>query len=124
MDEKHGEALPLILLASCSLLFILYNPFQQQEADKDSDETIQAVLQFVEGVGEVKAYLHYDNERESGGLFRDYFETEGQKKITGVLIVAEGAGNAQIKKLIKDAVADVLQIAPHRIVVVPMKKEE
>jgi stage III sporulation protein AG len=43
-------------------------------------------------------------------------------KIRGVVVVAKGAENATVKKLISDAVERGLEVPAHRISVVPRKQ--
>lgn len=44
-------------------------------------------------------------------------------KVRGVVVVAKGAENATVKKLISDAVERGLDVPPHRISVVPRKQQ-
>ncbi len=48
---------------------------------------------------------------------------EKAPQVLGVLVVADGAGNAAVKERLTDATATLLNISPHQIRVVPRKEE-
>lgn len=48
---------------------------------------------------------------------------EKAPEILGVLVVAEGAGNASVKEELSDATATLLDISPHQVRVLPRKGE-
>ncbi|WP_397539258.1 hypothetical protein [Rummeliibacillus pycnus] len=47
-----------------------------------------------------------------------------QQKVTGVLVVAEGADSITVKNDLVTVLSSVLEIPTHRIVVRPMEKKE
>ena len=59
--------------------------------------------------------------KNSDGTY-PYTHSGSYPKITGAIIVAEGADSPVIKAYIIDAVKAVLNIAPHKIVVLPKSK--
>lgn len=44
--------------------------------------------------------------------------------VAGVLVVAEGVENVQVKAWVVEAVSRVLDVAPHRVSVMPKKMKE
>ena len=124
-DEANGEVLPLILLAICTFIFLFLNQSDRQEESTDTNNTLQTILRTVDGVGDVRVYLHYENNKGTGNFFDTYFEPSSSvQKVTGVLVVAEGAKDDRVKRLLIETIANVLQVSSHRIVVVPMNSKE
>jgi len=124
-NEANGEVLPLILLAICTFIFLFLNQSDRQEESTDTNNTLESILRTVDGVGDVKVYLHYDNNKGTGSFLDTYFEpSTSVQTVTGVLVVAEGAKDEPIKRLLIETIADVLQVSSHRIVVVPMNLKE
>ena len=124
-NEANGEVLPLILLAICTFIFLLLNQSDRQEESTDTNNTLQSILRTVDGVGDVRVYLHYENNKGTGNFFDNYFEPNtSSQTVTGVLVVAEGAKDERVKRLLIETIANVLQVSSHRIVVVPMNSKE
>ena len=124
-NEANGEVLPLILLAICTFIFLFLNQSDRQEESTDTNNTLQSILRTVDGVGDVRVYLHYENNKGTGSFFDTYFEPSSSvQKVTGVLVVAEGAKDERVKRLLIETIANVLQVSSHRIVVVPMNLKE
>ncbi|GAF16583.1 stage III sporulation protein AG [Bacillus sp. JCM 19046] len=44
--------------------------------------------------------------------------------VAGVLVVAEGVDNVQVRAWVVEAVSRLLDVAPHRVSVLPKKLEE
>ena len=124
-NEANGEVLPLILLAICTFIFLFLNQSDRQEESTDTNNTLESILRTVDGVGDVKVYLHYDNNKGTGSFLDTYFEpSTSVQTVTGVLVVAEGAKDERTKRLLIETIANVLQVSSHRIVVVPMNLKE
>ena len=124
-NEANGEVLPLILLAICTFIFLFLNQSDRQEESTDTNNTLQSILRTVDGVGDVRVYLHYENNKGTGNFFDNYFEPNtSSQTVTGVLVVAEGAKDERVKRLLIETIANVLQVSSHRIVVVPMNLKE
>ena len=124
-NEADGEVLPLILLAICTFIFLFLNQSDRQEESTDTNNSLESILRTVDGVGDVKVYLHYENNKGTGSFFDTYFEPNTSvQNITGVLVVAEGAKDDRTKRLLIETIANVLQVSSHRIVVVPMNLKE
>ena len=125
-NEANGEVLPLILLSICTFIFLFLNQSDRQEESTETNNTLESILRTVDGVGDVRVYLHYEGSKASGGGFLEtYFEPNtSAQTVTGVLVVAEGAKDERTKRVLIETIAKVLQVSAHRIVVVPMNLEE
>ena len=89
-----------------------------------SFNSLEQILQSMDGVGKVSLYIHYDSPQQQNDLFGGYFDVSTQQQvITGVLLVAEGASDESIRRKLITTLSSLLQIAAHRITVVPMKEE-
>lgn len=77
-------------------------------------------------------YFYYDQPTTEGKSeetsLSQYFSwqqnAEGKEKVTGVLVVAEGADSIIVKNDLVTVLSSVLEIPSHRIVVRPMEKKE
>lgn len=115
MKAKHKQFL-LILVLGVVLFFIL----QQNNSTTTDESSLQQVLSTVEGVGEVRIY--YEQASKDNGLFSSFSSDTNQE--AGILIVCEGATSEATKRMIVETVSAVLNIAPHKIKVLPLHKEE
>ena len=88
-------------------------------------QELEAILKTVEGVGQVKVYVNYEETEADNGLLTSYFQSNTlSNTISGVLVVAEGANNEGVKLSLTTTLSRVLQVAPHRIVIMPMTTKE
>lgn len=94
------------------------NKGQQRLTD---EQQLAQILGEIDAVGQVQVYFHYEQETESGNFLS--LSSKGQK-MTGVIIVAEGAHHSTVKNLLKTTVSTALQIPAHRIQIVPMQMKE
>lgn len=120
-----GSLLVLVIISMNSgILGIGGDRGQIEETSKEYGDLEDALMN-IEGVGEVKLYLHSNNSEEKSPL-SDYFSLSTTRQdikenpIEGVLVVAEGADNPGIKLELKRTLSTVLQLPEHRIVI--MKK--
>ena len=120
-----GSLLVLVIISMNSGIFGIGGDRGQIEETNNEFRDLEEALMDIEGVGEVKLYLHSNNIEDKSPL-SDYFSLsttrEDSKKnpIEGVLVVAEGADNPGIKIELKRILSTVLQLPEHRIVI--MKK--
>ena len=91
----------------------------QQVQTGELEVRLEQVLSAMEGVGDVKVMITMETETES--MFGS--ETKGQK-VCGVVIVAQGAGNATVNTRISDAVKALFSIDVHKISIVKMRSKE
>lgn len=94
------------------------------EEKAQPDHSLQSILSAIEGVGAVQVYIYEESTAKESRILSSYFETSKSESDIGILIVAEGAKDERIKKMVKDAVKNVMNVPAHRIVIVPMKEEE
>ncbi|MGM9968150.1 hypothetical protein [Rummeliibacillus sp. TYF005] len=94
---------------------------------------LTSILSSIEGVGKVMVYFYYDQpsgeaKNDDTSSLSQYFSwqqnAESKQKVTGVLVVAEGADSITVKKDLVTVLSSVLEIPSHRIVVRPMEKKE
>lgn len=77
-------------------------------------------------------YFYYDqpgreaktDETSLSQYFSWQQNAESKQKVTGVLVVAEGADSITVKNDLVTVLSSVLEIPSHRIVVRPMEKKE
>lgn len=86
---------------------------EQRYEKSELEAKLQAILQNTEGVGEAEVMLMMEEETTS------YLSSE--KKVTGVLIAAEGADDYVVVQNIQEAVMALFQIEAHKIKVMKMK---
>lgn len=80
---------------------------------------LENVLSAMEGVGEVEVMITTENVTDSvlGAKASD-------QKVCGVVVVAEGAGNATVNARISEAVKALFSIDVHKISIVKMRSQE
>ncbi len=88
--------------------------------DSGAESLLEKTLQEIEGVGQVKVYVHYEQKNQA--FLSDYFRSS-EGGVTGVLIVSEGAVEPSIKRELMEVVSRVMQVPAHRIMIVPMRKK-
>ena len=77
-------------------------------------------------------YFYYDQPttetKTDDSSLSQYFSWQqndkSKQKVTGVLVVAEGADSITVKNDLVTVLSSVLEIPTHRIIVRPMKKKE
>jgi hypothetical protein len=129
-----------LLLASL-LVFMVFFLFNESIFTKESNTTSQSqdtatqeqslvkAVEKMAGVGEVELFFYTGtneplqtvSEKPSFALFDQ--KTNEQTKIQSVLVVAQGADQAQIRLELKEYLSAVLLLPEHRIVVVPMDEK-
>lgn len=80
---------------------------------------LKKVLSAMEGVGEVEVMI--TTELTDGSLFESQ---NTRSKVQGVVVVAQGAGNASVDKRISDAVKALFSVDAHKISIVKMRSQE
>lgn len=122
------------------------SPQVQQTSAEDLERRLEETLSQIKGVGKVKVMITLEDsgsyelatdtqdtkrgEESSieektvivngGGGSSPYVVREKSANVKGVIIVAEGGGDPAVCETIKDAVAAVLTVMPHRIEVAKM----
>ena len=140
-DSKSAKlmkkAVALVLIAVFSLLFFNMmlndsdgrNSIISEEgsntynsSEKTSDEIrLENILAAMAGVGDAKVMIRSQDDG-SESLFTE--EDESINDVDGVIVVAEGAGNAVVRSEILEAVATVCNISPADVMVFEMSSDE
>ena len=109
------------------LVKLYFKEIENEMLDDDSatsylynvEKQLEQILSAMEGVGDVKVMIT-TNQVES-----DIFGTQNIRgSVMGVLIVAEGAGNATVNTRISEAVKALFSIDAHKISIVKMRSQE
>ena len=92
---------------------------EERVSNGELEERLEQVLSSMEGVGAVKVMITTEGDTSS------VFGTQtDEQKVCGVVVVAEGAGNATINARISDAVKALFSIDVHKISIVKMRSQE
>ena len=86
---------------------------------RELETQLEQVLSAMEGVGDVKVMIA--TEEDSDSIFGT--QSKGEK-VCGVVVVAQGAGNATVNARISDAVKALFSIDVHKISIVKMRSQE
>lgn len=115
------------------LIFVILLPTNQKDSlletqkekeisdDSESssmEQRLEAFLETVDGIGTVKVLIYRSNDDES------VYGMQKSKKITGVIISAEGAENTEVKMMIEQLVRALFHLEYSEIEVFPMKRAE
>ena len=139
--------LALLLFSRIDFSAPKQEPAQQTQtpAEDDLELRLQRILRTAEGVGEVRVLIIYgttatksvarDKEEVIGDTEKSFKENvvlgsdsqpvilrESSREICGVLIVAQGAGIAEVKSRIVSAAMALLGVEAHKIEVLKMKQ--
>lgn len=128
LKEKGSKYLIFILLGLLVLVLAIptgsmdktvNTETSEQVTQSDLENQLKRVLSAMEGVGEVEVMITLEPEENS--LFGTSTDTG---KVCGVVVVAEGAGNAVVEMRISDAVKALFSIEAHKISIVKMRSQE
>ena len=92
---------------------------EESNTESELENQLETVLSAMEGVGEVEVMIA--TETSSDTVFGT--QNAGQK-VCGVVVVAEGAGNASVNARISEAVKALFSIDVHKISIVKMRSQE
>lgn len=127
LKEKGSKYLVFILVGFLILVMCIptktsETKLVQEKAEENNlelEERLENVLSAMEGVGKVEVMITTETANES------VFGTQNAEgKVCGVVIVAEGAGNATVNTRITDAVKALFPIDVHKISIVKMRSQE
>lgn len=121
MDKSRANRPVLIVFVLIVVLSIfMMKSFNDQSEQTDiPEQQLAKILSEMEDVGQVFVYFHYEQQKE-----KQFLAVTQQQSIVGVIIVAQGAQDVQVQRLLKQTVGNVLQIPTHRIQVVAMQHKE
>ena len=113
--EKNRANRPVLLVGGIVALAVLMLFFMTKTGDGQNrltnEQQLANLLSEIHGVGQVQVYFHYEEQQKDN----QFLAVTGQDKLTGVIIVAQGATNAEVRILLKETIGNVLQIPTHRI---------
>ncbi len=118
----------MFVLVGILILVVLFptdTTTKQVEVKEDTIEEgelesqLKKVLSAMEGVGEVEVMI--TTEQTGDSLFGS---ESGSSKVCGVVVVAEGAGNALVNTRISEAVKALFSVDAHKISIVKMRSQE
>lgn len=89
----------------------------EEENGEELEERLERILKNTQGVGEVRVMITKAGQEES------FAKEEGSNEVEGVVVVAEGAENPDVKKKIQDIVVALFPVEVHKIEIVKMKAE-
>lgn len=92
---------------------------QETNADEDLEGQLKRVLSAMEGVGNVEVMI--TRETSQTGLFGNESDS---RKVSGVVVVAQGAGNAAVNARISEVVKALFSVDAHKISIVKMRSQE
>lgn len=127
LKEKGSKYIVFILLGLLVLVFCIptgtVSDLETSEnssvSDGELETQLENVLSAMEGVGKVEVMITTENSGES------VFGTDVTgEKVCGVVVVAEGAGNATVNARISEAVKALFSIDVHKISIVKMRSQE
>ncbi len=127
LKEKGNKYLIFILVGILILVVLLptdsttIHETNTQEIliEGELEGQLKRVLSAMEGVGEVEVMISTEASESS------LFDTEkDNQRVCGVVVVAEGAGNAMVNARISEAVKALFSVDAHKISIVKMRSQE
>ena len=115
---KKGKLIMLIALPVVVLVYLLSS---QPPSSTETTDSLLDVIASIEGIGAVKIYIHESDVNSTASFFQMGTEKESEN---GILIVCEGADNINVQRQLYSAIQRVMDIPSHRIMILPMKKED
>ena len=128
LKEKGSKYIIWILLGILVLVMVIPTESKvtkeeayesEQTLKGELEDKLEQVLSAMEGVGEVRVMITV--KESSSELFT---EEKENGEVLGVVVVAEGAGNARVDSKIMDAVKALFGIEAHKISIVKMRLQE
>ncbi len=128
LKEKGNKYIVFILLGLLVLVLAIptsdmenaeETKLTERETESDLEAQLTRVLSAMEGVGEVEVMITLETTENS--LFGTDSETG---KVSGVVVVAEGAGDAVVETRISNAIKALFSIDAHKISIVKRAMQE
>ena len=127
LKEKGNKYFIFILIGILVLVLCIPNESTNKSVSQEVSSVeegeletqLKRVLSAMEGVGEVEVMITTETTGSS------LFETQDTRgKVLGVVVVAQGAGNASVDARISDAVKALFSVEAHKISIVKMRSQE
>lgn len=112
--------IPFIAIPIVVFMLFFMNKQQDTAPAAQGESLLEKTLQEMDGVGQVKVYVHY--EQQNDAMFSDYFRAK-EGKVSGILVVSEGAVEPTIQRELLQVISRVMEIPTHRIMIVPMRNK-
>lgn len=110
MNEKHIELVrknyKYLIALLCGIILIFLSSAGTGKTKNDVEKNLTKTLEMAEGVGEVDVMVTYNE----------------KNVVLGVIIVADGAENPEVKKTLHDCAASTLDLPDHKVSVLAKKK--
>lgn len=126
LKDKKNKYFIFALLALLVLVIVIPTSTEEKAgettvreavSEREMEAQLKSVLSAMEGVGEVEVMITFETEENS------LFGTTATKgKVCGVVVVAEGAGNAVVETRISNAIKALFSIEAHKISIVKRAK--
>ncbi|MBR3811788.1 MAG: hypothetical protein IKJ16_05610 [Agathobacter sp.] len=125
LKEKGNKYVVFVLIGL--LILVLCIPtgtkeeasYEKEESTTSLQNQLEQVLSSMEGVGKVKVMITTQEDTNSSFGIED-----STGEVSGVLVVAEGAGSPSVKERIKEAIKALFSIDVHKISIVKMRPQE
>lgn len=101
-------------------MLVLFTETDGNSKSLTQEQQLAALLSEIHAVGQVELYFHYEQSVKE----TNFLAVSQQQNVSGVIVVAEGAHDTNVKRLLKETIGNVLQIPTHRIQIVPMQMKE
>ena len=123
LTEKGRKYIILILLGMLILVLCIPTGTSQNRQEETEEATegnlekqLEKILSTMEGVGDVEVMITVETSGDS--LFAS---KNSMQKVSGVVVVAEGAGSATVNARISEVVKALFSIDVHKISIVKMR---
>ena len=124
--KEKGNKYVIFVLIGLLVLVLSIPTGTKEEASLEKEESttslenqLEQVLSSMEGVGKVKVMITTQEDTNSSFGIED-----SSGEVTGVLVVAEGAGSSLVKERMKEAIKALFSIDVHKISIVKMRAQE
>ena len=104
---KNGEWILMLFAAG---ILMLYFSYSGTATDDSGEGRLAAVLSGIEGAGKVEVFISYSEAESSVYTFSMSDEKKSSGKITGVVVVASGAGDPMVRLRLAEAVRIALGV--------------
>jgi len=125
---RHVEWIVLMILVGVAGSLLLQGgvtPSQIEGGQTDLERRLAHVLSAVDGAGQVEVIVHMTQDviAQPAGSFGMTAPTKTEEKPSGVIVVAEGASNLQVRLNLSRAVQTLLGLPASAVEVLPKQRE-
>lgn len=120
---KNGNNRSLAIICIIGVVIILLSGMFSDKEDSDNaekefcgeEERLVEILQKIDGAGRVSVMITYEEIEKSGGI--GYSNSEIVKTPKGVIVVADGAGEPNVRSDLKEAATAVMGVGANHVCV-------